>query len=78
LSVPAIVAAAAKKGLELRSLPVDGEVVALFVVGMVTSGLVGYATVKYFIRFLATHRLDVFAWYRLALASVTFVWLVVR
>jgi undecaprenyl-diphosphatase len=77
LSVPAIVAAAAKKGLELRSLPVDAEVVALFLVGMVTSGLVGYATVKFFIRFLATHRLEVFAWYRLALASVTFVWLVV-
>jgi undecaprenyl pyrophosphate phosphatase UppP len=51
--------------------------VALFTVGMVTSGVVGYATVKYFIRFLERNRLDVFAWYRLALAAATFVWLAV-
>ena len=31
----------------------------LFGVGMVTSAVVGYLTVKYFIRFLAAHRLDV-------------------
>jgi undecaprenyl-diphosphatase len=77
MSVPAILAAAAKEGLELRGLPVDGSVVALFTVGMVTSGVVGYATVKYFIRFLERNRLDVFAWYRLALAAATFVWLAV-
>ena len=42
---------------------------------MVTSAVVGYVTVKYFIRFLATHRLDVFAWYRVVLALGTFTWL---
>ena len=45
---------------------------------MVTSGVVGYLAVKYLIRYLATHRLDVFAWYRLALAAATLVWLAVR
>jgi undecaprenyl pyrophosphate phosphatase UppP len=40
--------------------------------------VVGYITVKYFIRFLATHRLDVFAWYRVGLAAVTFAWLAAR
>jgi undecaprenyl pyrophosphate phosphatase UppP len=44
----------------------------------VTSAVVGYFTVKYFIRFLTAHRLDVFAWYRLALALVTFAWLAWR
>ena len=38
--------------------------------------VVGYLTIKYFLRFLAAHRLDVFAYYRLALAAVTVVWLV--
>jgi undecaprenyl pyrophosphate phosphatase UppP len=42
---------------------------------MVTSGLVGYAVVKYLLRFLTTHRLDVFVWYRLALAAAICVWL---
>jgi undecaprenyl-diphosphatase len=50
----------------------------VFAVGTVTSAIVGYVTVKYFIRFLATHRLDVFAWYRVVLALVTFAWLVAR
>ena len=36
----------------------------LFAVGMLSSALVGYVTIKYFLRFLAGHRLDVFAYYR--------------
>jgi undecaprenyl-diphosphatase len=75
LSVPAVLAAAAKKGLELGGAPMDGNLVMLFVVGTATSGVVGYLTVKYFLRFLVAHRLDGFAWYRLALAGVTMVWL---
>jgi undecaprenyl pyrophosphate phosphatase UppP len=39
---------------------------------------VGYLTVKYFITFLAAHRLDVFAWYRIGLAALITVWLAVR
>ena len=36
-------------------------VTGLFVTGMVSSAVVGYLTVKYFIRYLADHALDVFA-----------------
>lgn len=78
LSVPAILAAAVKEGLELRHLAFGAADAQLFAVGFVTSAVVGYITVKYFIRFLATHRLDVFAWYRVGLAAVTFVWLGTR
>jgi undecaprenyl-diphosphatase len=78
LSVPAILAAAVKEGMELRHLPLTPADAQLFLVGLVTSALVGYVTVKYFIRFLATHRLDVFAWYRVALAGLTFAWLGTR
>jgi undecaprenyl-diphosphatase len=75
MSIPAILAAAGKKGLELRAVPLSTDDVVLFAVGMATSAVVGYLTVKYFVRFLATHPLDVFAWYRVALATATFVWL---
>ena len=78
MSVPAIVAAAAKEALELRGMALNASDAALFAVGMGTSAVVGYFTVKYFVRFLAAHRLDVFAWYRVALALVTFVWLAAR
>ena len=75
MSIPAILAAAAKKALELRSTSFGPEDAMLFGVGMATSAVVGYLTVKYFVRFLATHRLDVFAWYRVGLAAATFAWL---
>ena len=78
MSIPAIVAAGAKEALELRHMTLGADAVPLFAVGMVTSAVVGYFTVKYFIRFLVSHRLDVFAWYRVALAAATFVWLAVR
>lgn len=78
LSVPAIVAAAAKEALELRAMHLGGGQLLLFGVGISTSAIVGYLTVKYFIRFLSTHRLDVFAWYRILLALITFAWLAAR
>jgi undecaprenyl-diphosphatase len=78
LSLPAVLAAALKEGLELAEVGVAGLPVTLFVVGLVVSGVVGYLTVKYFIRYLAGHSLHVFAIYRLALAAVTVIWLLMR
>jgi undecaprenyl-diphosphatase len=75
MSVPAVSAAAAKEGWGLRQASLGADDAALFATGMAVSGLVGYLTIKFFIRFLATHRLNVFAWYRVGLALVTFGWL---
>jgi undecaprenyl-diphosphatase len=75
LSIPAILAAGAKESLELARIGVTGDAVTLFAVGMAVSGGVGYLTIRFFLRYLAGHRLDVFAYYRFALAAVTFIWL---
>lgn len=75
LSLPAVVAAAAKEGLELVKVGPEGMPVAMFAVGLVTSAVVGYVTVTYFIRYLAAHTLRGFAAYRFALAAVTVAWL---
>jgi undecaprenyl-diphosphatase len=75
LAVPATLAAAGKETLELLEMPLTSDVVILFIVGIVVSGAVGYLTIKYFLRFLAGHKLDGFAFYRLALATFTVVWL---
>jgi undecaprenyl-diphosphatase len=75
LAIPATLAAAAKEGLELRHLALADQTVVLFAVGILVSGVVGYLTIKYFLRFLGGHRLDVFAYYRLLLAAATVVWL---
>ncbi len=82
LSIPAILAAAAKNGLELRHLTLSSEERHVFtldvVIGLATSAIVGYLAIRFFIGFLANHRLDVFAWYRLALAAVLIVLLLAR
>ena len=76
LGIPAIVAAASQQILELagEGLPPGGAV--LFAVGICTSAVVGYLTVKYFIRYLANHSLTVFAAYRLVVAAAILVPLV--
>lgn len=76
LGIPAIAGAAAKEGIHILRTGLSHQDMMLFAIGMITSAAVGYLTIKYFLRFLAGHRLDVFAYYRLALAAGTVVWLV--
>jgi undecaprenyl-diphosphatase len=75
LAIPATIAAASKEALEVAGMTLSRDVLVLFAVGIAVSAVVGYVTIKYFLRFLARHRLDVFAWYRIALAAFTVVWL---
>lgn len=78
LGIPAILAAAGREGVMLlgRGLsPAEGQ---LFAVGMASSAVVGYFTIKYFLRYLTGHSLAIFAWYRLALAAAVVAWLFLR
>ena len=74
LSIPAILGAAVSEAPKLLKGGVQGGG-ALFAIGIVSSAIVGYAAVKYFIQYLGRHSLDAFAWYRIALAAVAGVWL---
>ena len=78
LGAPAIAAAALKEGVVLAGTGLTPDMRLMFATGMITSGIVGYLTVKYFIRFLAGHSLNGFAYYRLALAGLTVVWMLSR
>jgi len=70
LGIPAVVAALGKESLELRHLALTSDLVTVLVVGVLTSGVVGYLSIRFLLRYLTSHRLDVFAYYRLALAAV--------
>ena len=74
LAIPAILGAAASEAPRLLKAGLGGTA-PLFLIGVATSAIVGYATVKYFIRYLGDHSLDPFAWYRIALAAAVAVWL---
>jgi undecaprenyl-diphosphatase len=78
LGVPALAAAAAKEGLKVVKAGVSPHDAMLFAVGMSVSAFVGYLTIRFFLRYLSRHSLNVFAYYRLALAAVTVVWLFAR
>ncbi len=78
LSLPAVVAAAVREVMELAEVGVAGLPATLFAVGLTVSAVVGYLTIKYFLRYLASHSLAVFAYYRFALAAWTVVWIWTR
>ena len=75
LSIPAILGAAVRETPSMLAAGAAGDG-TLFAIGVVSSALVGYVAVKSFIRYVADHSLDVFAWYRVALAASAAVWLV--
>jgi undecaprenyl-diphosphatase len=77
LGIAAILGAVALKFPDMLEQGMGADGARLFAIGIASSGVVGYLSVKYFIRFLAKHSLDVFAWYRLALAGSVVVWLAV-
>ncbi len=74
LGIPAILAAAAKEALEFRHTGLGPGDATLFLVGGSTAFVVGYLTVRFFMRYLGGHSLAVFAWYRLALAAAVVAW----
>ena len=67
-----------KEGLRSAQDAAAEDARSVFAIGMVVSAVVGYMTIEFFLRYLATHRLDVFAAYRLALAAAVVAWLVAR
>ena len=75
LAIPAILAAAANEGLKVLKAGMDADMASLFVIGIVSSAIVGYVAVRFCIRYFANHSLDLFAWYRLALAGAVVVWM---
>jgi undecaprenyl-diphosphatase len=75
LAIPAVLAATAYEGRTVLQAGVTGEAATLFLVGLASSAVVGYAAVKYFTRYLVRHSLAVFAWYRLTLAAAVVIWL---
>lgn len=78
LSLPAVAGAAAKEALELSAIGMEGVPVTLLLVGLVTSAIVGYLTIRFFLRYLVDNSLAIFAYYRFALAAATMVWLLTR
>ena len=53
MSLPAVFAVAVKEVIDLSEVGMAGVPVTMMAVGLVVSAIVGYVTVKYFLRYLA-------------------------
>jgi len=73
MSVPITAAAALLSLAEAFGSGIDAGDALLFVVGSVTSGVVGYLAIRFLLDYLTGHSLRVFAYYRFALAAVVVV-----
>jgi undecaprenyl-diphosphatase len=70
MSVPIIAGAGALQLAEVVSGGMGGHDALLFLAGILSSGVVGYLAITFFLRFVARHSLRAFAYYRFALAAV--------
>ena len=71
LSLPTILAASALDLYQGRALLMtNASNLTLLILGSVMSLIVSYLVVKWLIRYLSTHTLALFGWYRLALATL--------
>lgn len=66
LSTPIIAGAAVFK---LRDITFQGHAAWGCILGTLSSAVVGYLSIRFLIRYLERHSLDLFVWYRLALAG---------
>ncbi len=65
LSTPIIAGASAKKLLELRQGPLAPEMAMAFWVGAAVSAISGYLVIAFLLRYLQTHTLKIFVYYRI-------------
>ncbi len=73
LSAPILVGASLKKLHEINQLGIPEGGAMSLLVGFLTALVVGYFTIKYFIRFLQKKTLYVFIYYRILLGIVIFI-----
>jgi len=70
LSTPLIAGAVGKKTLDILKTHAGWEQLSPFVVGILVSGIVGYLSIAFMLRYLQTHTTFLFVYYRIALGIV--------
>jgi undecaprenyl-diphosphatase len=70
MSVPIIAAAGSLQLAEMVSEGMNPSEMVMFGAGFLSSAVVGYLAITFFLRFVANHSLRAFAYYRFALAAV--------
>lgn len=72
ISAPIIFGAAIKQLLEIKSFA--GVNFLVLLIGVLSSAITGYLVIRYLIKYLSNHSLNIFAWYRLIIGCLTLIW----
>jgi undecaprenyl-diphosphatase len=70
MSVPIIAGAGSLQLAEVAAEGMDARGILMFGAGFVSSAMVGYLAIKFFLRYVVHHSLRAFAYYRFTLATV--------
>lgn len=70
LSAPIIAGAALKEGFDLRHAGLPADMRLPFVAGVVVSGISGYLVIAFLMRYLQTHTLKIFIYYRVIFGTL--------
>jgi undecaprenyl-diphosphatase len=70
LSAPIIGGAIAKKMIDILKAGLGADQITPFIVGIISSGIIGYLAIAFLMRYLQTHNTYLFVVYRIALGIV--------
>lgn len=78
LSIPVVFGAGAKKMLEAAQAHLPGSDWFILLAGAVSAAVVGYLVIRFLLRYLSSHSLNVFAYYRFILGAAIVIYLLAR
>jgi undecaprenyl-diphosphatase len=78
IGIPIILGAGIYKIFKLDFTAFDNELTWLFVIGFLSSFISGYLVIKFLMKFLSNHKLNIFAWYRIGLALILALYLILK
>lgn len=78
LAIPTILGISLKKLLDISFTKLSVDEILVYIFACLSSAIIGYLVIKFFLKYLADNKLNVFAYYRFALAIVllTFFYLI--
>ena len=78
LSMPVIFGAGIFNFFDIDWALLPPTELVMFALGFISSFVVGFFVIKYFLKFLNNHSLNSFAWYRIGLAGLIIIWLLAK
>jgi undecaprenyl-diphosphatase len=78
MSIPVVFAAGLKKIYDLRQIAMSQNEIVIMAFGFLAALISGYLCLKFLLNFLKNHKLNIFAYYRIALGILVLVYIVLK